>query len=388
MEKIYLDNAATTRVCEQAAERVLYVMTQAYGNPSSLHSMGFEAEREMTAARQAVADRLSVNSAEVYFTSGGTEANNIALFGAVKRNGRRGKRIVTTAVEHPSVLRVMEQLERDGFTVEYLMPDATGHISSEQVERAITGDTILVSMMLVNNETGVRMPVEAAAEAIRRSKSPALLHVDAVQAFCKVPIKPARVGINLMTVSSHKIHGPKGAGALYVAGQKDFPSRAFGGGQEKEVRPGTEPLPAIAGFGAAVRAMPQPQELNAHFETLRTALREQLGGLSGVVIHSPEDAVPYVQLFSSGHPRRNDAAFPVLKKHLCLERFGLLQGKAEPCAHSHGSCARAGGILFAGELFPLYHNGRNRRSYGRTQAGRGAAGEKILRSLYERDHFN
>ncbi|MDU6307320.1 MAG: cysteine desulfurase family protein [Clostridium sp.] len=298
MEKIYLDNAATTRVCEQAAERTLYVMTQAYGNPSSLHTMGFEAEREMTAARQAVADRLSVNPSEIYFTSGGTEANNIALFGAVKRNGRRGKRIVTTAVEHPSVLRVMEQLEQDGFTVEYLMPDATGHISPEQVEQAITGDTILVSMMLVNNETGVRMPVEAAAEAIRRSKSPAILHVDAVQAFCKVPIKPARVGIDLMTVSSHKIHGPKGAGALYVAGQKGFPSRSFGGGQEREVRPGTEPLPAIAGFGAAVRAMPQPQELKAHFETLRAALREQLSGLSGVVIHSPEDAMPYVFSFS------------------------------------------------------------------------------------------
>lgn len=296
MEKIYLDNAATTRVCEQAAERMLYVMTQAYGNPSSLHTMGFEAEREMTAARQAVADRLSVNPSEIYFTSGGTEANNIALFGAVKRNGRRGKRIVTTAVEHPSVLRVMEQLEQDGFTVEYLMPDATGHISPEQVEQAITGDTILVSMMLVNNETGVRMPVEAAAEAIRRSKSPAILHVDAVQAFCKVPIKPARVGIDLMTVSSHKIHGPKGAGALYVAGQKGFPSRSFGGGQEREVRPGTEPLPAIAGFGAAVRAM--PQELKAHFETLRASLREQLSGLSGVVIHSPEDAMPYVFSFS------------------------------------------------------------------------------------------
>lgn len=298
MEKIYLDNAATTRVCPQAAEKMLYVMTEAYGNPSSLHTIGFEAEREMTAARQAVADRLSVDSSEIYFTSGGTEANNIALFGAAKRNGRRGKRIVTTAVEHPSVLRVMEQLEQDGFTVEYLMPDATGHISREQVEQAITADTILVSMMLVNNETGVRMPVEAAADAIRGSKSPALLHVDAVQAFCKVPIKPARVGIDLMTVSSHKIHGPKGAGALYVAGQKDFPSRVFGGGQEKNVRPGTEPLPAIAGFGAAVRAMPQPQELKAHFETLRDKLREQLCEIPEVIVHSPEDAVPYVFSFS------------------------------------------------------------------------------------------
>ncbi|WP_283608812.1 cysteine desulfurase family protein [Faecalispora anaeroviscerum] len=298
MEKIYLDNAATTRVCEQAAEKVLYVMTEAYGNPSSLHTMGFEAEREMTAAREAVADKLSVNASEIYFTSGGTEANNIALFGAAKKNSRRGKRIVTTAVEHPSVLRVMEQLEQDGFTVEYLMPDGEGRISPEQVEQSITADTILVSMMLVNNETGVRMPVEAAANAIRRTNSPALLHVDAVQAFCKLPIKPARVGIDLMSVSSHKVHGPKGAGALYVAGQKGFPARTFGGGQEKNVRPGTEPLPAIAGFGAAVRAMPQPQELKAHFESLGACLREQLSGLPGVVIHSPEDAIPYVFSFS------------------------------------------------------------------------------------------
>lgn len=298
MEKIYLDNAATTRVCESAVERMLYVMTEAYGNPSSLHSMGFEAEREMTAAREAIAGSLSVSPAEVYFTSGGTEANNIALFGAVKRNGRRGKHIVTTAVEHPSVLRVMEQLEQEGYAVEYLMPNSSGRISAEQVEQAITSDTILVSMMMVNNETGVYMPVEAAANAIRRSKSSALLHVDAVQAYGKLPIKPARMGIDLMSVSSHKIHGPKGAGALYIAGQRSFPARTFGGGQEKGVRPGTEPLPAIAGFGAAVRAMPNHKELKAHFEGLRAALREQLSQLNEVVIHSPEDAMPYVLSFS------------------------------------------------------------------------------------------
>lgn len=298
MKKIYLDNAATTCVCPPAAQKALYVMTDAYGNPSSLHTMGFEAERELAAARQAVADRLSVSPAEITFTSGGTESNNLALFGAAKRNGRRGRRIVTTAIEHPSVLRTMEQLEQEGFQVEYLMPDAEGHILPQQVEDAVTEDTILVSMMLVNNETGVRLPVEAAAGAIRRKKSAALLHVDAVQAFGKLPVKPARMGIDLMSVSSHKIHGPKGAGALYVAGKSKFPARVFGGGQEKEVRPGTEPLPAIAGFGAAVGELPQPQQLQTHFETLSALLRAQLSQLPGIVLHSPADAVPYILSFS------------------------------------------------------------------------------------------
>lgn len=294
MTKNYLDNAATTRVCEPAAQKALQMMTETYGNPSSLHTMGFEAEREMTAARQAVADKLGVSPGEIYFTSGGTEANNLAIFGAVKRNSRWGKRIVTTAIEHPSVKNVMEQLEKDGFQVEYLMPDAQGHILPEQVEQAITEDTILVSMMLVNNETGVRFPVETAAAAIKRKKFHTLLHVDAIQAFGKLAVRPSRMGIDLMSISSHKIHGPKGAGTLYVSGSGKFPSRVFGGGQEKELRPGTEPLPAIAGFGAAAAALPEASVLEKHFGQLNEFLREQLEQMEEVVIHSPKDAVPYI----------------------------------------------------------------------------------------------
>lgn len=294
-----MDNAATTAVCEQAAEKVLHVMTQAYGNPSSLHAMGFEAERELVAAREAVAAQLSVGVQEVFFTSGGTESNNIALFGAVRQKGKKGKRIVTTAVEHPSVLSVMNQLEVEGFQVEYLQPDESGRILPEQVEAAITEDTILVSMMLVNNETGVRMPVEAAAAAIRKRKAPALLHVDAVQAFGKLLVRPSRMGIDLLSISSHKIHGPKGAGALYIAGGRRFPARSFGGGQERELRPGTEPLPAIAGFGAAVRVLPDLAEHERHMQSLNQLLRERLLQIPGVIINSPEEAAPHILSFSA-----------------------------------------------------------------------------------------
>ena len=195
MRTVYLDNSATTRVCPEAAEAALQTMTEIYGNPSSLHSMGFAAEMVLKETREAVASLLSVPSAEVVFTSGGTEANNIALFGAAQAGRRNGARIVTTAIEHPSVLRVMDELKQHGFTVVTLAPDCLGRIDPEQIRQAVTPDTILVSMMAVNNEIGTILPVQAAAEAIRRSGSRALLHVDAVQAFGKIPLHPKKQGI-------------------------------------------------------------------------------------------------------------------------------------------------------------------------------------------------
>ena len=298
MNRIYLDNSATTMVCEQAAKKALEAMTETYGNPSSLHTMGFEAERELTAARQAAAELLDAREEEILFTSGGTESNNLALFGAAQAKRRDGRRIVTTAIEHPSVLRVMEQLEKQGFEVVYLRPDSAGHILPKQVEQAVTPDTILVSMMLVNNETGVRLPVESAAPAIRRANAPALFHVDAVQAFGKVPIRPGRLKIDLLSASSHKIHGPKGAGILYVREGRHIPPRTFGGGQEKDMRPGTEPMPAIAGFGAAVRALPPFSEFGEQMSRLNSLCREKLSQIPGIMFNSPEDAVPYILNFS------------------------------------------------------------------------------------------
>lgn len=213
MREIYLDNSATTRVCPEAAQKAVEVMTQCYGNPSSLHRLGFRAEQELNAARKAVAGALSALPEEIVFTSGGTETNNLAIFGGAWAR-RQHKRIVTTAIEHPSVLACMAQLEKEGWEVVYLQPDSFGRISPRQVEEAITPDTALVSMMAVNNEVGSILPIETAARVIRRNKARTLLHVDAVQAFGKLALKPGKIGVDLMTVSAHKIHGPKCAGAL------------------------------------------------------------------------------------------------------------------------------------------------------------------------------
>lgn len=294
LRTVYLDNSATTRVCPEAAEAALQTMTEIYGNPSSLHSMGFAAEMVLKETREAVASLLSVPSAEVFFTSGGTEANNIALFGAAQAGRRNGARIVTTAIEHPSVLRVMDELKQHGFTVVTLAPDCLGRIDPEQIRQAVTPDTILVSMMAVNNEVGTILPVQAAAEAIRRSGSRALLHVDAVQAFGKIPLHPKKQGIDLMTVSAHKLHGPKGVGALYCSNKVRLRPRVFGGGQERGLRSGTEAVPAIAGFGAAVRALPEMAQTLAEITRLNRKCREGLFGMPGAIVQSPEDALPYV----------------------------------------------------------------------------------------------
>ena len=303
MAEIYFDNSATTRVCPEAAEKAVEMMTRNYGNPSSLHTMGFRAEQELRSAREAVAFLLGAKPEEIYFTSGGTESNNIALFGAARARKKRGNRIVTTQIEHPSVLNTMKCLEREGFEVVYLKPDRWGKLSPEQVREAVTPDTILVSMMRVNNEVGSILPVEAAADAIEAAKAPALLHVDAVQAFGKLPLHVQKLRADLMSVSGHKIHGPKGIGALYVRKGVHIEPLTYGGGQEKDMRPGTESMPLIAAFGAAVKALPDPEdELSVMWE-LNAFLRAELAKLDGVTVNSPEDALPYILNFSAGGVR-------------------------------------------------------------------------------------
>lgn len=299
MQEIYLDNSATTRVCPEAAQKALEIMTECYGNPSSLHTMGFRAEQELSAARKAVAGALSALPEEITFTSGGTEANNLAIFGAAWAR-RQHRRIVTTAIEHPSVLACMAQLEKEGWQVVYLQPDSFGRISPQQVEEAITPDTALVSMMAVNNEVGSILPIETAARVIRRNKARTLLHVDAVQAFGKLPLKPGKIGVDLMTVSAHKIHGPKGAGALYIRKGVHIPARTLGGGQEKNLRSGTEAMPAWCAFGAAVKALPPIQQKEAAIRTLWQSCREGIEAIPGTVIQSPEDGLPYILNFSCG----------------------------------------------------------------------------------------
>ena len=299
MEEIYLDNSATTRVCEKSAEKVLELMTQCYGNPSSLHKKGLEAQREVAHARQAVAVSLSAQPREIIFTSGGTEANNLAVLGGAAAGRRRGKRIVTTAIEHPSVLEPMRQLEKEGFEVVFLTPDADGRVPEEAVLKAVTSDTILISVMAVNNELGSIQPIEVLKKAVKRAGAPALVHVDGVQAYGKLPLRPEKLGIDLLTVSGHKIHGPKGVGALYVSKNARILPRTFGGGQERELRPGTEAAPLIAGLGAAVEELPDWRQAYSRMEKLRDYTLQKLSGLEGVEVNSPVEGLPYLLNFSA-----------------------------------------------------------------------------------------
>ena len=293
-EEHYLDNSATTPVLREAAEAASRLMLDCFGNPSSLHTRGFLAKKELDAARAVIAARLGAQPEEIVFTSGGTEANNLALFGAASARKRLGQKVVTTAVEHDSVLRVMAGLEGQGFAVEYLRPGPDGRVSEEALAQAIDGETILVSVMLANNETGALQPVEAAARAIRRKKAPALLHTDCVQAFCKLDFTPRRLG----TVSGHKVHGPKGVGALYIRKGVRILPQLLGGGQERGLRSGTESLPLVGAFAKAVEYAPKPGEAWEHAAALNRRLRQALGGVPQAAVNSPEEALPYILNFS------------------------------------------------------------------------------------------
>ena len=298
MREAYLDNSATTPVCPEAAQKVLEMMTVHYGNPSSLHTKGLEAQNELTAARAVLAEKLRCRTDELFFTSGGTEGNNLALFGAASARKRMGNRIVLSAVEHSSVMESAEQLEKEGFTVVRIGTDQTGKVDAEAFAAAVDEKTILVSMEMVNNETGAIQPVECMAKAVRRKKAPALVHIDAVQAFGKIPVYPQKLGAQLLTVSSHKIFGPKGCGALFVEKETRILPRTFGGEQEKKLRPGTEAAPLIAGFAAAAEAMPPFAEALEAARGLRDFCVSELCKLDGIVLNSGEDALPYVLNFS------------------------------------------------------------------------------------------
>ena len=290
----YFDNSATTKPCPEAVEAAQRVMTDLWGNPSSLHAAGNEAKVVIDEARAAVAEKLHCASEEVFFTSGGTESDNLAVFGAAEKMKRLGKRIVSTEAEHPAVYEALSKLENEGFEVVRLKLDGQGKISEKDLYDSVTADTILISIMAINNETGSVMPFESAKRAAMRAKSPALIHCDAVQAFGKIDLRPAASGIDLMTVSSHKIHGIKGAGALYVSKKVKILPRVFGGEQEMKLRPGTEAVPAIAAFGAAVKALPDTAAELERMKELRAFMLAEFENIGGIVINSPEDASPYV----------------------------------------------------------------------------------------------
>ncbi len=293
-EICYLDNSATTKPCKEAVEAINIALIQNWGNPSSLYSLGMDAEQAVLSCKEVVARKLSCRADEIYFTGSGTEANNIAILGAVAARAKRGKRIVTTAIEHPSVANTVRSLEAKGFEIVYMKPDSSGKTSAEEIEKCITPDTVLVSMMLVNNETGSIQPILEAASAIKRVGAPALLHCDAVQGFGKLDIKPAALGIDLMTASGHKIHAPKGIGFLYIKKGVHISPTVFGGGQQNGIRPGTEPVPAIAALSAAIKALPDTNTQLAEMRELWEYTKESLLKTGFVDINSPDDALPYV----------------------------------------------------------------------------------------------
>lgn len=291
---VYLDNSATTKPCREAVEAVNYMMTENFGNPSSLHTPGIEAAKSLISAREAIAHTLGCEKDEIYFTSGATEANNLALFGAAAAKRRAGNRIVTTAIEHESVVAAADELEKQGFEVIRLMPDKRGNISATDFAEAINDKTILVSAMYINNEIGSIMPIDKIKKIIEMKKAPALFHTDCVQAFGKVKINPRKLGADMISVTAHKIHGPKGTGALYIKKGTRILPRVFGGEQEKRMRPGTEASPLIAGFGAAAAALPDTEMQSQAVSRLNSYLRELLSKIDGIQFNSDENASPYI----------------------------------------------------------------------------------------------
>lgn len=329
MGEHYLDNSATTRVLPEAAGDALRLMTESYGNPSSPHTLGFQAKKELDRAREIIARRLGALPEEIVFTGGGTEANNLAILGAARARKRIGQHIVTTQIEHDSVLNAMKQLETEGFRVTYLAPGAGGSIDPETLEGIIGPDTILVSMMLCNNETGAILPVQAAARAIKRKRAPTLLHTDCVQAFCKLYFTVKGLGVDLCTVSGHKVHGPKGVGALYVKkGARVLPI-VYGGGQERGLRSGTESLPLIGAFAKAVELAPRASETLEKAGALRELLLKELAGLPGVEVNSPPDGLAYIVNLSVPDVRAETMLHFLAQRGVYVSA-GSACGKAKP----------------------------------------------------------
>ena len=328
---IYLDNSATTKPCAEAVEAMQNAMTEMWANPSALYSFGIDAAKTMRIARQKVAAAMGAETDRVFFTSGGTEADNWAVFGTAKRFGKKNKHIVTTAIEHHAVLNCMKELEAQGFEVTYLQPDSLGRITAQDLKAALRRDTILVSVMMVNNEVGSVMPIAQMAKLTHKLCPDAIFHTDAVQGFLKIPFAAKTLGADLITVSSHKIHGPKGAGALYISPRlKSFPPLLYGGGQESNFRSGTEATPAIFGFAAAceVGATTFREDISRE-KALIDGLVEKLSAVRGVVINGSHEAPHILSLSIPGVPTQNTINI--------LQDAGICVSAGSACAKGHRS---------------------------------------------------
>lgn len=328
--EIYLDNAATTKPCPAAVAAVMEALTENWGNPSAVHQLGLQAEKAVKQARQQVAAVLGCSPDQLFFTSGGTEGDNFAVFSVAQRYHKRGRHIITTAVEHHAVLRPIQALEAQGFEVTYLKPEADGTISPAALLGALRKDTILVSIMMVNNETGAVNDIARLAK-LTHQKSTAVFHTDAVQGFCKVPFRASTLGADIVSVSSHKIQGPKGCGAVYVDKKLHLPPVMYGGGQEKNMRSGTENVPMILGFGAACQAASEGLP-----EKLRTMERRKQQCLQLL-----EEKVPQAVILGSHQaPHVISLAVPGVRSQGligCLQEKGVYVSAGSACSRGHRS---------------------------------------------------
>ena len=349
----YLDNAATTRVCPEAAEAALAAMTECYGNPSSTHAKGREAKKLLDKARSQVAAAVGCADAELVFTASGTESDNWALLGGAEAMHRKGRHIISSAVEHDAVRKCLDDLESRGYEVMRLKPDETGAISPEAVAQALREDTILVSLMLVNNETGAVTDISAISRILREAKSEAILHTDAVQGFLKIPFSAKTLGADLISISGHKIHAPKGVGALYVRKGLRLKPLLLGGAQEAQRRAGTEALPAIAAFGAACEAGRAVfDDSRTHMEALRQSAMEML---------RPE--IPELQLIGGGAPHILSLSLPGWRSEVLINYL-----EAQEVYISRSSACKKGArshVLEAMGLRPAVIDGAIRVSFSR-----------------------
>lgn len=351
---IYLDNSATTKPCAEAVAAITQALTENWGNPSALYGFGLESARNLRTARHQAAAAMGAEPDRVFFTSGGTEADNWAFWGTVKKLGKRGKHIITTAIEHDAILNCAKELEAQGYEVTYLQPDSLGRISLEDLKAALRKDTILVSIMMVNNEVGSVMPISAMAKLTHKVCPEAIFHTDAVQGLLKVPFSAKTLGADLISVSSHKIHGPKGAGALYISPRlRSFPPLILGGGQENGLRSGTEAMPAILGFAAAAAAGAATwKEDTCRERELLAAFVEQVSTLDGVRINGAHEAPHILSLSIPGLPTQNSINL--------LQDAGICVSAGSACAKGHRSH-----VLTAMRLSPEVMDGSFRISLSR-----------------------
>ncbi len=330
----YLDNAATTKVSTAVMEKMNQVFLTDFGNPSSMHQKGMDAEQYIKEAKRQIADTLKCEPSELVFTSGGTESNNMALIGTALANKRAGNHIITTRIEHASVYQPLLFLEELGFNVTFAPVDEDGRVKIDELAEAVTDETILVSVMYVNNEIGCVEPIAEIAKKIKEKNPKVLFHVDAIQAYGKMKIQPAKEGIDLLSVSGHKIHGPKGSGFLYIKNKTKIKPILHGGGQEKGMRSGTENVPAIAGLGQAAKDMYANLEANRkHLFALKERLAERLSKVEGVSLNGiPEEGI------LATAPHVLSVSFAGIRSEVllhALEERGVYVSSGSACSSNH-----------------------------------------------------